>query len=215
MSEGARADVARWVILGAGGHARAVHDVLIRAGASVLAVAGEAAGPQWPVPVLADDDALLDLARREGASVALGIGGNDPRARVLERVIEAGLNAPAVVAATATVAVDAELGAGAVVLEHAHVGPLARVGLGAVVNTAAVVEHDAEVGDAAHVAPGAVVLGAARVGVGALLGSGARVLPGVVVGDGVVVGAGAVVARDVEAGATVVGIPARPKGARA
>lgn len=41
------------------------------------------------------------------------------------------------------------------------------------------------------------------------LGAGAIVLPGVTIGRGAVVGAGAVVNRDVPAGATVVGVPAR------
>jgi acetyltransferase-like isoleucine patch superfamily enzyme len=44
---------------------------------------------------------------------------------------------------------------------------------------------------------------------GASLGSGAVVLGGVRIGAGALVGAGAVVTRDVPAGATVVGVPAR------
>jgi serine O-acetyltransferase len=42
------------------------------------------------------------------------------------------------------------------------------------------------------------------------LGAGAKVIGGVTIGDGVRVGANAVVVHDVPAGATVVGIPAKP-----
>lgn len=211
MSEGGRPDLASWAVVGAGGHARAVHDVIARLGGTVVAVSGEARG-DWDVPVL-DDDALVLLVRRTGAFVALGVGAEGARSRVLERMTSAGVPLPLLVAATATVATSAVVGDGTVVLEHAHVGPGARVGSGVVVNTGAVVEHDVVVGTGAHVAPRAVLLGGASVGEGTLVGSGATVLVGVRVGSGATVGAGAVVAEDVPDGATVVGVPARDVGA--
>jgi len=47
------------------------------------------------------------------------------------------------------------------------------------------------------------------IGADVWIGSGAIILPGVTVGDGAIVGAGAVVSRDVPAGVTVAGNPAR------
>ncbi|MET0292557.1 MAG: DapH/DapD/GlmU-related protein, partial [Steroidobacteraceae bacterium] len=43
------------------------------------------------------------------------------------------------------------------------------------------------------------------------IGAGALVLPGVTIGDDALIGAGSVVTRDVPAGTTVVGNPARPR----
>ncbi|MGQ3301145.1 sugar O-acetyltransferase [Reyranella sp.] len=48
-----------------------------------------------------------------------------------------------------------------------------------------------------------------KIGADVWIGGGAIVLPGVTIGDEAIVGAGAVVTRDVPAGATVVGNPAR------
>ena len=49
-----------------------------------------------------------------------------------------------------------------------------------------------------------------RIGRDVWIGGGAIILPGVAIGDGAVVGAGSVVTRDVGAGVTVAGNPARP-----
>ncbi len=53
-----------------------------------------------------------------------------------------------------------------------------------------------------------------RIGADVWIGGGAIILPGVTIGDDAIVGAGSVVTRDVPAGATVVGNPARVLGAR-
>jgi len=49
-----------------------------------------------------------------------------------------------------------------------------------------------------------------RIGEEVLVGANAVILEGITIGDRAVVGAGAVVTKDVPAGATVVGVPARP-----
>ena len=49
------------------------------------------------------------------------------------------------------------------------------------------------------------------IGANVWIGSGAIILPGVTVGDDAIIGAGSVVSRDVPAGATVVGNPARSR----
>ncbi|TBR22377.1 MAG: sugar O-acetyltransferase, partial [Reyranella sp.] len=47
------------------------------------------------------------------------------------------------------------------------------------------------------------------IGADVWIGGGAIILPGVSIGDGAIVGAGAVVTRDVPAGVTIVGNPAK------
>ena len=56
------------------------------------------------------------------------------------------------------------------------------------------------------------VSGAAHLGAGVYLGTNATVIQAVRVGAGTTVGAGAVVVRELPAGITAVGVPARPVG---
>lgn len=54
-----------------------------------------------------------------------------------------------------------------------------------------------------------------RIGRDVWIGGGAIILPGVTIGDGAVIGAGSIVTRDVGAGETVAGNPARPVSRKA
>lgn len=202
-----------WVVLGAGGHARSVVDVLERSGHTVVAVSGaDTGGEPWHVDVLTDDREAFELIAARNLKAVVAIGAGHARSTLVHELLERGLAAPPVVAATATVSPRSVLGPGTVVLEHAHVGPATRVGEAVIVNTGAIVEHDCRVGAGTHVAPGAVLLGGASVGGGVLVGSGARVLPRVSVGAGATIGAGAVVTGHVADGQTVIGVPAVTRG---
>jgi acetyltransferase-like isoleucine patch superfamily enzyme len=71
------------------------------------------------------------------------------------------------------------------------------------------VGHDAVIREGAEICTGAIIGGHAIIGPDARVGLGAIIQPYRIVGRGAVVGSGAVVTRDVPAGATVVGNPAR------
>jgi len=69
--------------------------------------------------------------------------------------------------------------------------------------------HDSIMGDYSSLLPYVHVAGDCFIGERVFVGSGARILGGLTIGDDAVIGAGAVVTKDVPAGATVVGVPAR------
>ena len=202
------------VIWGASGHGRVVADVGRRAGYTPVFFVDDAparAGTRVAdLPVL-DAEAGLARALAEGCAMAFGVGDNRIRARLHARSVEAGLPCPALVHPSAVVAGSATIEDAAVVAAAAVVNPDARVERGAIVNSGAVIEHDCVVGAFAHVSPGAVLTGGVIVGAAAHIGAGAVVLVGRRVGPDAQVGAGAVVTRDVDAGAIVMGVPARPK----
>jgi hypothetical protein len=77
------------------------------------------------------------------------------------------------------------------------------------VNRAASVGHHTVLEAFATVGPGATLASQCKVGKRAMIGAGAVLAPSVKIGDNATVAAGAVVFRDVEAGATVIGNPAR------
>jgi maltose O-acetyltransferase len=66
--------------------------------------------------------------------------------------------------------------------------------------------------DLEHRRAGLEIAHPVTIGTDVWIGGGAILLPGVSVGGGAIIGAGSVVTRDVEAGQTVVGNPARQNG---
>lgn len=203
----------RIVVLGAGGHGKAVVDLLLAAGewepAGVVDAAPRVAAVLG-VPVLGNEDALAGLRADRVMAAHPAIGHNAQRIVAASRLAAAGFVLPVLRHPTAIVGYGAVVGEGTAVFARAVIGPEAQLGRLVLVNTAAVVEHDCVIEDGAHIAPGAILAGGVRIGAGALVGAGAVIRPGVTVGSGAIIGAGAAVLADVPAGATVAGVPAQP-----
>ncbi|HEY7529260.1 MAG TPA: NeuD/PglB/VioB family sugar acetyltransferase [Gemmatimonadota bacterium] len=212
------------VVIGAGGSSREIAESVRRL---------TAAGPRWRLAGFLDDDPALEGRTLDGLPVlgplrlarenpgwSLVIGVAHPRYPDVRRRIAAALGLPAarfaaLADATATIAGSARLRAGSVVLAHAVVSHEADVGEHVLVSALCSVSHGVRLDEGVTLAAGAIVSGSSRVGAGAYLGAGCVVRDGLTVGAGAVVGLGAVVVRDVPAGATVVGNPARPLPPRA
>ncbi len=205
-----------FVCWGAGGHAQVIAELMARNGDRLVALVDGAVVQSFMdgVPLLRDAQAL-DIwlqARGEGpvlsAAVAIGRCGPD-RMQSLQWLRARGMEAPALCHPLASISPSSTLGMGSQVLAFALVAAQARVGDACILNHKASVDHECVLEEGVHLAPGATLCGCVHIGKNVFVGAGAVVMPRLHVGENAVIGAGAVVTRNVPAGATVAGNPAR------
>lgn len=161
----------------------------------------------WQIVGSTDD--LKKLGDDFDAAV-VAIGNNVLRLKNLEALDDAKISLATVIHPSAYVSRLSEIGAGTVLMANTVVNARAVLGKSCIINTAASVDHDCQLADGVHIAPGAHLAAEVIVGDRSLVGVGASVRGQIRIGSDVVVGAGSAVVKDVESGAVIAGVPAKP-----
>ncbi|MBR0826177.1 acetyltransferase [Bradyrhizobium manausense] len=165
------------------------------------------------LPVMLEADFLSHSAGKRYFNIALDNG--HKRREISDAFIAKGCVPRSIFAPNAVVLDGVEIGEGAIFCAFSMATSNARIGRFFHANIYAYVAHDCTIGDFVTFAPGVkcngnvVVEDHAYVGTGAVIKQGRPGKP-LVIGRGAIVGMGAVVTKDVMAGTTVVGNPARP-----
>lgn len=207
------------VIIGCGGFGREVHDV-------VDAIAQR--GGEIELLGFVDDDpsaANRTLIEKRGSrilgplswldeapsdtSYVIGIGNPRIADRIDRQICCRKLTAFTLVHPESTLGWNVFLSPGTIVCAGARLSTNITTGRHVHIDRNCLVGHDSHIGDYTVMFPGATVAGGVNVGARALLGSNSTVIQELETGSDVTVGAGAVVARNLPAGVTAVGVPAR------
>lgn len=187
------------VLLGAGGHASVLLEILISQNREIIAVVA----PDIHRKVFSryqcfnEDDSIYEFDKDQVLLVN-GIGflsNGSTRKKLYEKFSEKNYSFETVVANQAVVSPTATINQGAQIMHGAIVQTGAFIGSNTIINTKASVDHDCIIGKHNHIAPSATLCGAVHTGNSVFIGAGTTLIQEVVVGDDAFVGAGAMVAK--------------------
>ena len=184
------------LLIGCGGHARAMIDVVESSGCwQIIGLVGlpDQVGEKiLGYPVLGSDQDLPSLRQECGnALLAVGqIGLSTHRMRLAKMLKELEFSLPVVISGYAHVSCHAELGFGTSVGHGVIVNSGVVVGNFCILNSKSLIEHDAVIGDYCHISTGALVNGGTKIGASSFVGSGAVLREGLNLPPHTVISAG-------------------------
>ena len=205
------------VIIGAGGFAREVLDVLEACNRKTPSynILGYIVDAQYGVkgtmvndrPILGHFDWLRKCAHNVFAIG--GVGTTPLRRRLVLRAKEAGCRFCTVVHPTAVITRWIEMGEGVVITAGCILTNRIRLANHVHVNLGCTIGHDAIIEEYVTLAPGVHVSGGVTLEEGSYIGTGANLLEGIRIGAWSIIGAGSTIVKDVPPNTTVVGVPGK------
>ena len=205
------------IILGAGGFAREVLDIIEARNADrrefdPLGYIVESAYGE-PDTVINDLPILGDFQWFESHSyqveVICGVGAPEIRRRLVLRAQEWNLRFFNIFHPSAILTPRIHTGTGVVITAGCILTNQIRIGDHVQINLDCTIGHDAILHDFVTLAPGVHVSGRVTLETGCYIGTGANLLERLTLGEWSIVGAGCTVIRDVPANATIVGVPGK------
>ncbi|MDO6579735.1 acetyltransferase [Photobacterium sp. 2_MG-2023] len=189
------------VLLGCGGHASVLADILLKQGRKIIAIVNPGKESLREIftgmhQLKSDEDVLQ--YKPESILLVNGIGmipKSELKRNVNEYFLSKGYQFSTVISEMALISPFARISKGAQVLPGAIVQTGAIVGEHSIVNSGSLIEHDCRLGAYNHIAPKAVLCGQVCSGSDVYVGAGATVINNINLPTGTIVGAGAVVTK--------------------
>lgn len=198
----------RVVVLGAGGHARVIADIIRCCGDEVIGFLDDRESGCFTEMNMLGKVAYAQKIAESDDSVQfiIGIGNNNTRKLIAEKY--SSLHFYTAIHSSAVIASDVLIGIGTTIMANTVINTGSKIGCHCIINTAATVDHDCEVANYAHISPGSHLSGTVHIGEGTWLGTGSIVSNNVSIIAGCTVGAGAVVIGDIKEPGVYIGLPA-------
>lgn len=201
-----------YVLVGAGGHAKVITDILETNNCLIKGFIDDHVKEEQFLgyPVLGGSEVIPSLIEKDpDLKFIISIGSNSIRKQMADKLTKLGVTFGNAIHPSSVISDRAKIGQGTVVMPNVVINSHVSIGEHCIINSSSVVEHDCQIQPFVHLSPGALLAGNVTVGEGTHIGIGAKAIQNLQIGSNTVVGAGSVIIRDIPDDVTVVGVPAK------
>ncbi len=202
------------VIIGAGGHAKVIADIIYKSGDIVLGFLDDNKKIESNIikePKLNVIGTINDIYKMQeknnSINFIIGIGDNKTRRIIAEKY--SNINYYTAIHPTAQIGLDVEIEKGTTIMANTCINTSSKIGKHCIINTGSIIEHDNKIGDYVHISPNATLCGTVEIGENTHVGAGTTIKNNIKICDNCIIGAGATVVKDINECGTYVGIPVK------
>ncbi len=199
------------VIIGAGGHAKVIADIIEKSGDEIVGFLDD--NKEIGTTIIKEYKVIGDLNNRfamavtkENLEFIIAIGDNKKREEISH---SPNLKFYTAIHPSAQIGLDVEIKEGTVVMANVCINSSAKIGKHCIINTGAIIEHDNIIEDFVHISPNVALGGTVKIGESTHVGIGSIVKNNITICKNCTIGAGAVVVKNIIEEGTYVGVPAR------
>jgi len=150
-----------------------------------------------------------DIKDNNHIPVALGIGSNNIRAKLFEKVKINGFKIVTLIHPSCIVSSNISIDEGTVIMPNVVVNANASIGRGAILNTSCVIEHECRIDDFVHISPNVALAGNVKIRQSSHIGIQSCVIQGLTIGENCIIGAGSVVTKNIKDDVKAYGNPCK------
>lgn len=198
------------VIIGAGGHAKVIADIIKKSGDTIVGFLDD--NKKIGEHIILNYKVIGNLADRISISKSnpdyefiIAIGDNKKREEISH---SPNLKFYTAIHPSAQIGLDVEIQEGTVIMANACINSSAKIGKHCIINTGAIIEHDNIIEDFVHISPNVALGGTVKIGKSTHVGIGSTIKNNITICENCKIGAGAVVVKNIEEEGIYVGVPA-------
>ncbi len=188
-------------IIGAGGHAKVVTDILKLNGYHIVGYYDDNTNN--------NNFKILGKIREINKNISnfvCAIGNNKIRKNIIKQHPD--LNWISAIHSSAIISKSSNIGKGTVICAGAIIQPDCIIGDHVIINTKTSIDHDCKINNFCHIAPGSTICGNVSVGNNTFIGAGTTIIQDKKIGKNVLIGAHSLVIKNIESNIKICGVPA-------